>query len=77
MPASKPEPVKPKPSRPKYANVFGQWLCDAAEQDERVVGITPAMCEGSDLLAFSERFPARYHDVVVAEHRDPGCRAGL
>ncbi len=41
VPASKPEPVKPKPASPKYANVFGQWLCDAAEQDSRVAGITP------------------------------------
>lgn len=77
VPASKPEPVKPKPAKPKYANVFGQWLCDAAEQDARVVGITPAMCEGSDLLAFSKRFPDRYHDVAIAEQHSVTLAAGL
>ncbi|MDX5335768.1 MAG: 1-deoxy-D-xylulose-5-phosphate synthase [Marinobacter sp.] len=77
VPPSKPEPVKPKQAKPKYANVFGQWLCDAAEQDERVVGITPAMCEGSDLLAFSERFPDRYFDVAIAEQHAVTLAAGL
>jgi 1-deoxy-D-xylulose-5-phosphate synthase len=77
VPPSKPEPVKPKQAKPKYANVFGQWLCDAAEQDERVVGITPAMCEGSDLLAFSERFPDRYFDVAIAEQHSVTLAAGL
>jgi len=77
VPASKPEPVKPAPSKQKYANVFGQWLCDAAEQDERVSGITPAMCEGSDLLAFSERFPDRYFDVAIAEQHAVTLAAGM
>lgn len=77
VPSSRPEPVKPKPSKPKYANVFGQWLCDAAEADERVVGITPAMCEGSDLLAFSQRFPDRYFDVAIAEQHSVTLAAGL
>ncbi len=77
VPTNRPEPAKARPSRPKYANVFGQWLCDAAEQDERVVGITPAMCEGSDLLAFSERFPDRYHDVAIAEQHAVTLAAGL
>jgi 1-deoxy-D-xylulose-5-phosphate synthase len=77
VPPSKPEPVKPASPRPRYANVFGQWLCDAAEQDERVVGITPAMCEGSDLLAFSERFPDRYFDVAIAEQHAVTLAAGL
>jgi len=77
VPPSKPEPVKPKQAKPKYANVFGQWLCDAAEQDERVVGITPAMCEGSDLLAFSERYPDRYFDVAIAEQHAVTLAAGL
>ena len=76
-PPSKPAAVKPGPKQPKYANVFGQWLCDAAEQDERVVGITPAMCEGSDLLAFSQRFPERYHDVAIAEQHSVTLAAGL
>jgi 1-deoxy-D-xylulose-5-phosphate synthase len=77
VPPSRPEPVKPKPSKSKYANVFGQWLCDAAEADERVVGITPAMCEGSDLLAFSQRFPDRYFDVAIAEQHSVTLAAGL
>ncbi|QSP96180.1 1-deoxy-D-xylulose-5-phosphate synthase [Marinobacter salinisoli] len=77
VPASKPEPVPPQPARPKYANVFGQWLCDAAEQDDRVVGITPAMCEGSDLLAFSKRFPERYFDVAIAEQHSVTLAAGM
>ncbi len=77
VPPSRPEPVQPKPSKPKYANVFGQWLCDAAEADERVVGITPAMCEGSDLLAFSQRFPERYFDVAIAEQHSVTLAAGL
>lgn len=77
VPASKPLPVKPAPAKQKYANVFGQWLCDAAEQDERVNGITPAMCEGSDLLAFSRRFPERYFDVAIAEQHAVTLAAGM
>ncbi len=77
VPAHRPEPVRTASPRPRYANVFGQWLCDAAEQDERIVGITPAMCEGSDLLAFSERFPDRYHDVAIAEQHAVTLAAGL
>ncbi|TGN38163.1 1-deoxy-D-xylulose-5-phosphate synthase [Marinobacter confluentis] len=77
VPPTRPEPVRPAPSKPKYANVFGQWLCDAAEADERVVGITPAMCEGSDLLAFSKRFPDRYFDVAIAEQHSVTLAAGL
>ncbi len=63
--------------RPKYANVFGQWLCDMAEQDKRLVGITPAMCEGSDLVKFSERFADRYFDVAIAEQHAVTLAAGL
>ncbi|MBL1272956.1 MAG: 1-deoxy-D-xylulose-5-phosphate synthase [Oceanospirillales bacterium] len=77
VPPNKPEPVKSAPTRQKYANVFGQWLCDAAELDERVNGITPAMCEGSDLLAFSERFPERYFDVAIAEQHAVTLAAGM
>ena len=77
VPASKPEPVKPEASKQKYANVFGQWLCDAAELDERISGITPAMCEGSDLLEFSERFPERYFDVAIAEQHAVTLAAGM
>jgi 1-deoxy-D-xylulose-5-phosphate synthase len=77
VPPNKPEPVKSAPAKQKYANVFGQWLCDAAELDERVNGITPAMCEGSDLLAFSERFPDRYFDVAIAEQHAVTLAAGM
>ena len=77
VPPTRPEPVKAVLKKPKYANIFGQWLCDAAESDERVVGITPAMCEGSDLLAFSRRFPERYFDVAIAEQHSVTLAAGL
>ncbi|WP_263146601.1 1-deoxy-D-xylulose-5-phosphate synthase [Pseudomonas sp. RIT-PI-AD] len=71
-------PAAPKKaSGPKYSSVFGQWLCDMAEQDERLVGITPAMKEGSDLVAFAERFPARYFDVAIAEQHAVTLAAGL
>lgn len=77
VPPNRPAPVVTKPKLPKYANVFGQWLCDTAEQDERVVGITPAMCEGSDLVAFARRFPDRYYDVAIAEQHAVTLAAGL
>lgn len=60
-----------------YSNVFGQWICDLAAQDERLVGITPAMREGSDLVQFSERFPDRYYDVAIAEQHAVTFAAGL
>jgi 1-deoxy-D-xylulose-5-phosphate synthase len=66
-----------KPAKPRYSNVFGQWLCDMAEQDNRLMGITPAMCEGSDMIAFSERFPERYFDVAIAEQHAVTLAAGL
>ena len=63
-PALETPPQKP---RPKYQAVFGRWLCDMAAQDDRLVAITPAMCEGSGMVEFAERFPERYHDVAIAE----------
>ena len=75
--------LEPKPaaptgaSKPKFSNIFGQWLCDMAEQDERLIGITPAMKEGSDLIAFSERFPKRYFDVAIAEQHAVTLAAGM
>ncbi|MBI5430778.1 MAG: 1-deoxy-D-xylulose-5-phosphate synthase [Nitrosomonadales bacterium] len=69
--------VPKESSRPTYTQVFGQWLCDMAEQDERLVGITPAMCEGSGLAEFAERFPARYFDVGIAEQHALTFAAGL
>lgn len=70
--------VKPAgANRPSYSNVFGTWLCDMADADERLVGITPAMREGSDLISFSERFPERYFDVAIAEQHSVTFAAGL
>ena len=68
---------KEKASGPTYSQVFGQWLCDMAEQDERVVGITPAMREGSGLVEFSKRFRERYFDVAIAEQHAVTFAAGL
>jgi 1-deoxy-D-xylulose-5-phosphate synthase len=71
-------PAQPKqPAGPKYSAVFGQWLCDMAAEDPRLVGITPAMKEGSDLVAFSERFPERYFDVAIAEQHAVTLAAGM
>ena len=64
-------------SKPTYTQVFGQWLCDMAEQDKRLVGITPAMCEGSGLVEFSQKFPQRYFDVGIAEQHALTFAAGL
>jgi 1-deoxy-D-xylulose-5-phosphate synthase len=60
-----------------FTQVFGQWLCDMATQDERLVGITPAMREGSGLVEFEKRFPARYFDVGIAEQHAVTFAAGL
>src|SRR5690606_10305124 len=68
---------KEKASGPAYSQVFGQWLCDMAEQDERIVGITPAMREGSGLVEFSRRFPDRYFDVAIAEQHAVTLGAGM
>ncbi|QQE88163.1 1-deoxy-D-xylulose-5-phosphate synthase [Azotobacter chroococcum] len=69
------EPKKPK--GPKYSSVFGRWLCDMAAADPRLTGITPAMKEGSDLVAFSQRFPERYFDVAIAEQHAVTLAAGM
>ncbi len=70
--------VKPKaPAKAKFANIFGRWICDQAEDDTRLVAITPAMCEGSDLIEFSKRFPERYFDVAIAEQHALTLAAGL
>ena len=68
-----PKGVKPK----TYSNIFGEFLCDIAEKDERVVGITPAMREGSDLIRFSKEYPERYYDVGIAEQHAVTVSAGL
>jgi len=60
-----------------FTQVFGQWLCDMAAQDARLIGITPAMREGSGMVAFSQRFPERYHDVGIAEQHAVTFAAGM
>ena len=70
--------VKPT-TAPKttFTQVFGQWLCDMAEADPKLVGITPAMREGSGMVEFHKRFPTRYHDVGIAEQHAVTFAAGL
>jgi len=62
---------------PTYTQVFGEWLCDMAARDPRLVGITPAMREGSGLVRFSEEYPDRYHDVGIAEQHALTLAAGM
>jgi 1-deoxy-D-xylulose-5-phosphate synthase len=69
--------LKAKSSALTYTQIFGGWLYDTAEADPRLVGITPAMCEGSGLTAFSKRFPERYFDVGIAEQHAVTLAAGL
>jgi 1-deoxy-D-xylulose-5-phosphate synthase len=68
---------KEKAAGPTYSQVFGQWLCDMAAADPRIVGVTPAMREGSGLVDFSRRFPDRYFDVAIAEQHAVTFAAGL
>jgi len=67
----------PKDAGPTYTQVFSDWLCDMAAVDDRLVGITPAMREGSGLVQFSERYPKRYFDVGIAEQHAVTFAAGL
>jgi 1-deoxy-D-xylulose-5-phosphate synthase len=60
-----------------FTQVFGDWLCDMAASDERLVGITPAMCEGSGMTRFAKQYPQRYHDVGIAEQHAVTFAAGL
>ncbi|MGP1629362.1 MAG: 1-deoxy-D-xylulose-5-phosphate synthase [Giesbergeria sp.] len=70
--------VKPTtPPRQTFTQVFGQWLCDMAAHDERLVGITPAMREGSGMVEFERRFPERYYDVGIAEQHAVTFAAGM
>ena len=63
--------------KPTFSQVFGQWLCDMADHDPRLVGITPAMREGSGMVDFHRRFPSRYHDVGIAEQHAVTFAAGM
>jgi len=65
------------PQKPTFTQVFGQWLCDMADKDQRLVGITPAMREGSGMVEFHRRFPGRYYDVGIAEQHAVTFAAGL
>lgn len=70
--------IKTKPASKKtYTQVFGEWLCDMAQADERLIAITPAMREGSGLVEFEKRFPDRYHDVGIAEQHAVTFAAGI
>ncbi len=62
---------------PSYSQIFGQWLCDMAELDPHIIGITPAMREGSGMVEYSKRFPERYFDVAIAEQHAVTVAAGL
>jgi 1-deoxy-D-xylulose-5-phosphate synthase len=69
--------VQKQPGKPTYTQVFGQWLCDMAALNAKVVGITPAMCEGSGMQEFAAQFPERYFDVGIAEQHALTFAAGL
>lgn len=75
-PMKKAPEVATKPTR-KYQDIFGEWLCDRADTDTKLIGITPAMCEGSGMVEFSERFPDRFYDVAIAEQHAVTLAAGL
>ena len=78
LPSEVPAPeVKPAAAKPTYTQVFGQWLCDQAAADERLVAITPAMREGSGLVEFEQQFPDRYFDVGIAEQHAVTFAGGL
>ena len=70
-------PASKSGGSPSYTEVFGNWLCDMAKADERLMGITPAMREGSGLVTFSERYPDRYFDVAIAEQHAVTLAAGM
>ncbi|WP_111642696.1 1-deoxy-D-xylulose-5-phosphate synthase [Marinimicrobium alkaliphilum] len=70
-------PAATTTKRPKYQQVFGQWLCDTAAQDPRLVGITPAMCEGSGMVDFARQYPERFYDVAIAEQHAVTLAAGM
>lgn len=66
-----------KKSKLTYSNIFGEWICDMARLDQRLVAITPAMREGSDLIRFEKEFPDRYFDVAIAEQHSVTLAAGM
>ena len=70
-------PTSSKNKYPSYSKVFGKWLCNMAEKDTRLIGITPAMCEGSGMVQFSENYPERYFDVAIAEQHAVTLAGGM
>ncbi|WP_442488472.1 1-deoxy-D-xylulose-5-phosphate synthase [Halomonas litopenaei] len=75
--AKPPATASNAPPKKKYCSVFGDWICDMAAADERLIGITPAMREGSDLIRFSREYPERYYDVAIAEQHSVTLAAGM
>ena len=69
--------LRPRSGAPSYTEVFGDWVCDAAARDARLVAITPAMCEGSGLVRFAETYPDRHFDVGIAEQHAVTLAAGM
>ena len=72
-----PAGTQPSVKVPTYSNIFGEWLCDMAAIDERLMGVTPAMREGSDMVRFSYEYPDRYFDVAIAEQHAVTLAAGM
>lgn len=72
-----PVTTTPKKTKMTYSQVFGEWLCDMAQQDENLIAITPAMCEGSGMVDFAKQFPDRYFDVGIAEQHSVTLAGGL
>ena len=70
-------PTTPVPRKPSYTKIFGDWLCDMAAQDKRLLAITPAMREGSGMVEFHQKFPDRYFDVGIAEQHAVTLAAGM
>jgi 1-deoxy-D-xylulose-5-phosphate synthase len=67
----------PSPKKLKYQDVFGRWLCDTAAMDQRLIGLTPAMCEGSGMVEFAKQYPQRFYDVAIAEQHCVTLAAGM
>jgi len=74
--SSAPSAPKP-PQKPKFQKIFGDWLCDMAALDSKLVAITPAMCEGSGMVDFAEQYPDRFFDVAIAEQHSVTVAAGM
>ena len=74
---SKINAVAPITKAPKYSDIFGQWLCDEAKLDDRLLAITPAMCEGSGMVKFAQEYPERFFDVAIAEQHAVTLAAGM